>query len=283
MTAGSNPNDLERRKLTPSDAATLLTLSDEAGWNQTVDDWRLMLTLGEGIGYWQSERPVASALILPFDTDFAWLSMVLVTAAWRRRGLASALTESCLKRAQTLGLSLRLDATDAGRAVYRRFGFADQYTFTRYLAQSPRGGEAPTNPTISDDLTQAADFDAKVFGADRRKILANFADRRPSLARVLDCNGACTGIIFGRDGHRATHLGPLAADDAQGAIVLLAAAIRGAGGPLIIDAIDDRPAFAEHLADMGFVAQRQFTRMSLGGPALNAPDSSFAVAGPEYG
>lgn len=283
MTAGSDPNGLDRRSLTPNDATALLSLSDEAGWNQTADDWRLMLKFGDGVGYWRAEQPIASALMLPYGAGFAWLSMVLVAAAWRRQGLASRLTLDRLERARTLGLSLRLDATDAGRAVYRRFDFTDQYTFTRYLAETPaiEDSSAPTERSV--DLDQAAELDAKVFGANRREVFSNFVDRRPALAQTAISNGACTGFVFGRDGRRATHIGPLVADDPPTAIAFAEGAVRAAGGPVIIDAMDGRPDFLDRLSEMGFVGQRRFTRMSLGEPPLHPPRASSAVAGPEFG
>ncbi len=38
------------RAMRPEDAEAALALSQEAGWNQTVEDWRFMLGRGRGLG-----------------------------------------------------------------------------------------------------------------------------------------------------------------------------------------------------------------------------------------
>jgi len=286
VTAGSDPSGLDRRALRPDDAVSLVGLSGDAGWNQTEDDWRLMLELGEGFGYWQSETPVATALILPYGSQFAWLSMVLVAEAWRRQGLASRLTEVCLKRARALGLALRLDATDTGRAVYRRFGFTDQYTFTRFAADRPTVGNEATadvRTATVDDLDAIAAYDAASFGAGRKAVLTALLKGRSSLGWVSDANDACAGFVLGRDGCRAIQFGPLVADDTPTAIALAAAALRDLRERVFVDVIDGRDDFLSWLAEAGFVPQRQFTRMSLDEPAFDPPPASFVVAGPEFG
>lgn len=83
--------------LSPAHLSAALALSAEAGWNQTGDDWRLMIRHGRAIGLEApGGRLVASALALPYGGRFAWISMVLVTADWRRKGLASRLMRSCI-------------------------------------------------------------------------------------------------------------------------------------------------------------------------------------------
>jgi len=286
VTAGSNLSGLNYRALRPDDAVRLVRLSGAAGWNQTEADWRLMLGLGEGFGFWQSERPVATALILPYGSDFAWLSMVLVAERWRRNGLASRLTEACMEKAHALGLALRLDATDAGRAVYRRFEFTDQYTFTRFAADQPViGGDATTDvrAATDSDLDAIAAYDAASFGAGRKAVLAALVHGRSSLAWISEVEGTCAGIVLGRDGCRAVQLGPLVADDTQTAIALATSALRDVHEPVFIDVVDGRDDFLAWLTTAGFAAQRQFTRMSLNEPAFDSAPTSFVVAGPEFG
>ncbi|MEX0759335.1 MAG: GNAT family N-acetyltransferase, partial [Tistlia sp.] len=86
------PEGLEAVALAAAPEAERLALSCEAGWNQTPADWHRLLGLGLGFGLAERGGPlVASAVLLPYDRDIAWISMVLVTARWRRRGLASLL------------------------------------------------------------------------------------------------------------------------------------------------------------------------------------------------
>src|ERR1700744_4989605 len=111
--------------LSPEDALAGLALSDEAGWNQTLEDWRCFLLCGTVFGMRDDEgRVIATAALLP-SPPVTWISMVLVTAHWRRRGLANALMTRCIETARAHNLEPWLDATPAGAAVYRPMGFAE--------------------------------------------------------------------------------------------------------------------------------------------------------------
>ena len=112
-------------RLGPDDARAGLALSTEAQWNQNEADWRFFLTAGEVFGVHDREGLlIASAALLPYGSGNAWISMVLVTANWRRRGLATKLVDACLAAAAKQGLTTWLDATPAGAAVYGPLGFA---------------------------------------------------------------------------------------------------------------------------------------------------------------
>ena len=88
-------------QLGPGDAAGGLLLSTEAHWNQNEADWRFFL--GKGIVFGVRDRRdtlVATAALLPYTESDAWISMVLVTESWRRRGLATRLVDTCLNYRQ---------------------------------------------------------------------------------------------------------------------------------------------------------------------------------------
>src|ERR1700759_3420210 len=98
--------------LSPDDSAAGLALSTEAHWNQNEADWLFFLNRARVFGARDRDgRVVASAALLPYTTTAAWISMVLVTASWRRRGLATRLVDTCLDTAGKLGLTCWLDAT----------------------------------------------------------------------------------------------------------------------------------------------------------------------------
>src|SRR6185437_15454465 len=99
------------------DAKGSLALSREAHWNQNEADWRFFLSAGTVYGLRDADRRlIATAALLPYRSGHAWISMVLVTAAWRRRGFASRLVDACLAAAARQGLTAWLDATPAGAA-----------------------------------------------------------------------------------------------------------------------------------------------------------------------
>ena len=92
------------------------------------------------------------------------------------------------------------------------------------------------------------------------------------------------GFVLGRNGHSATQLGPLAAEDEETAQSLLGLALAGVRGPIYIDLVDGKSALRRWLESRGFSPQRPFTRMVYGG-AMTIGDvaRTMAVAGPELG
>ena len=65
--------------------------------------------------------------------------MVLVTADWRRRGIATKLVDACLDAATRRGLTTWLDATPAGATVYGPLGFTPTLQLRRLRLAKPQG------------------------------------------------------------------------------------------------------------------------------------------------
>ena len=84
-------------RLTLDDVAGGLALSDAAGWNQSADDWSLFIAAGAAFGVRdETGALIATAAALPYDAATGWISMVLVAAAHRHRGIASQLVDACV-------------------------------------------------------------------------------------------------------------------------------------------------------------------------------------------
>jgi ribosomal protein S18 acetylase RimI-like enzyme len=282
----------------PLDAASLdgcLALTRAAGWNQNAADWRLMLEIGRGWGLTRADGTlVASTLVLPYG-GFAWVSMVLVLPEQRRQGFAARLLRTALADLRAAGLTPVLDATPAGRAVYLREGFHDNWGFRRYQLANDVPARRRTRadgvrPLAADDWPQLLALDAKAFGASRERLLRALAMRLPAAALVLERSGAIRGFLLGREGQEAWQLGPLvvdsdAGDDGAGtAQALLDAALGELPVPIYLDAADHAASLVVSLAARGFACQRPFTRMVFGaGGAPGDAAKIMLVAGPELG
>lgn len=295
------------RPLGTDDLPGALQLTRAAAWNQNEADWRMMLELGRGwgidtVGDDARTQLAASIVVLPYGDAFAWVSMVLVSPAFRGRGYAQQLLRHALGALASNGLGGVLDATPAGYPVYVQEGFVDSWGFRRYRRDPafPTPTRIERTPNRASRGTAAASFtvravdekdwpaiaalDLPAFGADRTPLLRRLAQRLPHAAHVAELDGAIVGFVLGRDGREAAHVGPLVAADAAAAYALLDAALAPLGGPVYVDATDAQPQLLAAIAEHGFVLQRPFTRMLC---ALDrAPgDASkvFLVAGPELG
>ena len=263
-------------RLGVEDAAAGLKLSTEAHWNQNEDDWRFFLSDGVVFGIRDGAQLVATAALLPYPGDNAWISMVLVTASHRRRGLATRLVDACLAMARERGLTSWLDATPDGAAVYGPLGFTPTLQLRRLklVKSASMSGQAPSSATL--DALRARD--RRATGLDRTALLSAFAQRPGS--RIVSANGA---IALVRDGRTARHIGPLFADDAAAALTLVDAIARSETGPLLLDAVASQAAFPEALTASGWSIERPFQRMRFGPATAVAEEMPFAVAGPEFG
>ncbi|MBB4391297.1 GNAT family N-acetyltransferase [Bradyrhizobium sp. ERR14] len=258
------------------DATAGLALSTEAHWNQTDEDWRIFLRDGVVFGIRDGMRLVATAALLPYSGNNAWISMVLVSGTHRRRGLATRLVDACLETARQNGLTSWLDATPDGAAVYGPLGFTPTLQLRRLKLMKPARAEAP--PSSSATLDALRIRDRRAIGFDRTALLSAFAQRSGS--RIVGANGA---IALVRDGRTARHIGPLLADNAAAALALVDAIVRSETSPLLLDAVASQAAFLEGLTASSWTIERPFQRMRFGPATVTGEEMPFAVAGPEFG
>jgi GNAT superfamily N-acetyltransferase len=277
--------ELRPVKLDATHISSGVALSAEAHWNQNAADWSLMLERGTAIGFQGPDGEiVGTALILPYGEKFGWISMVLVTLPWQRRGVATNLLHECISMLEARGLAQILDATPAGALVYAPLGFESQFEMQRWEAAKVTIAAPPSprcRPFEPADLPSILDYDREIFGGDRSGILSGLASRGDGIAQVAMTG---TGYLFGRDGRRALQIGPICADDAGTAIDMLVSALSRVSGPVFIDVPNMHDGVVAFLKERGFTAQRPFTRMYRGAPAgFGDPARMFAVAGPELG
>ena len=267
------------------DAANALVA--EAGWNQNTADWRIFLELGRAFAVKDAGgRLAATAATLPYPSGFGWISMVLVSGPFRRQGIATRLLQRCIDALREADMVPVLDATPAGREVYRPLGFRDGWAITRWRCSAA----SPVKQTKGARLLCAGDWpavlalDAQAFGCDRAPLLGRLRARSAHFACVIEKDGRLRGFLLGREGRAATQLGPIVAEDETAAAELAAFARGRIAGPVLVDTLDRHGALARWLEAHGFAKERPYTRMALGRDELfGDPGRLAAIAGPELG
>jgi GNAT acetyltransferase-like protein len=283
------------RELGPGDLQDALRLSTSAGWNQQIEDWRCLRDLA-GAGAFAAvsgSRVLGTALALDY-TAFAWIAMMLVDASFRGQGVGARLLEAAMNSIPP-ERTIRLDATPAGRPLYRKHGFLDETTLTRSVAPAARRAAVPVpgrdsvRPLLMADVPFVARTDSIVFGGDRRAVLTWALDRAPHYARMIE--GAAPQYTLGRPGRLFDQIGPVVAADDVAATALVSAALESAAGrAVVIDAFDGSLAFTSWLRARGFADERALFRMRRAGrtaaprdrPPSGAPFSEFAILGPDF-
>ncbi|AML51793.1 GNAT family N-acetyltransferase [Falsihalocynthiibacter arcticus] len=259
-----------------------MELSTEAAWNQTADDWQLFLSHGAVFGIVEDGVLSASAAIMPYGIEVAWISMVLTRKSRRGCGFGTRLLRHCLSEIDAQNRTAVLDATPAGEVIYRKLGFEGYDTFTRWAGT---GGGKLCCAAVAPDLAPAILTANQAFGADRTELLSNFARRRSDLCRYEPDTTLCA---FGRDGRLATQIGPIASasslSDGSEIAALVTDLIDSIAGPVFMDVADHCTQLVARLETLGFEKQRPFLRMKRG-PWLPPENGSTiaAIAGPEFG
>lgn len=278
------------RTMTVDDIPAGLSLCRYAGWNQLSRDWELFLRLnppGCRVAFDETGVVVGTATTLPYQDHFTWIGMVLVDPKKQRQGIGTQLLTDALQLTKKV-TTVKLDATPAGREVYLRLDFVDEYPITRMHLSGPSLNLLPLSiarPAHADDFPHLLKFDREVFGADRKSLLEwNFAGA-PQLAFVLEVEGKINAFCLGRPGYNFLHIGPVVAQDIEGAIHVLSAALQNcADQQVILDVADHHAEWKKLVSSLGFVSLRPLTRMYRGTNAFpGIPEKQFAILGPEFG
>jgi GNAT superfamily N-acetyltransferase len=277
--------------LSASELDDVCALVREANWNQLAADWGVFIDRGRVYAMQSPDgRTVATTATLPYDR-FAWISMVLVAGAYRRRGLATLLMRRAMQDLAESDLVPILDATPEGRAVYRTLGFEDSWGFNRLLRRERHSVEAPLvsatigiRPIADQDWPALCAYDGAAFGAERGGVLRGLRGRLPPAELIAERGGHIAGFLLGRDGGLAPHVGPLIADDDTVAQALLACALARLDTAVFIDLANAKARLRSWLEACGFAAVRPFTRMIYGSPRrYDDAQRTYAVVGPEFG
>ena len=280
------------RLLAIRDARRALRLSDEAMWNQTVEDWRFLIDSGEAVGLDSgNNRIVGTAAILPFEAlpgepGIGWISMLLVTRVFRRKKLGGWMLDWAADTLRARGLTPVLDATPAGRKVYARRGFIAGQGLLRLRGMG--GARANVPPTIigleKRHMPEVVLHDAAILGGLREHVLRYLLAAGPGLALAIPGRDGLDGFLFARPGRIAVQLGPISAANSEIAFTLVDGALaRLPNVPVLIDAFDEQYAFCSALRRRGFLEERPFTRMYSGDLPNMRRHQQFAAAGPELG
>jgi GNAT superfamily N-acetyltransferase len=265
-------------------------LSTEAGWNQTMKDWERAMSLARRRGRFAGRlngQLVATAVLIEHGNHCGWVGMVLVDERFRRRGYGTAMLDRTIAAADDAGLQwIGLDATDMGRPLYLKRGFADVGHKDRWrLAKPVRRLKLPAMEVL--ELCEPAwELDYEATGIDRSPMFSTMYCDPHIEGLVLRDGSHVAGFGLSRPGRIGAYIGPVIARTQEVATEIISKLLErfqpAHDQPVFIDV--PRGSFVESwLKAEGFEAVRSWTRMIRGKPYENQPEMVFAIAGPELG
>ena len=263
-------------------------------WNQTVDDWKRVLTLNP-TGCYVAEcnnTMAGTATTTRYGKDLAWIGMLLVHPEFRRKGIARALLKTCVDHLSDVQC-IKLDATPLGKPLYDQFGFHDEWPLTRWELEGspsenrPSSHEADfiTRSLTRDDIQSIGSFDKRTFGVLRKDLLESYICSESTTCAEFVNSTTPTGYAMIRRGSRASYLGPIVADSAAIAERLVLGLTTRAARELTFWDIPDINSAATVLAkSMGFRKQRPLMRMFRGANSFpGVPSKYFGIIDPSLG
>lgn len=270
------------------DIADGLSLCRQAGWNQLASDWEIFLHLSPNqcIVANKGSKVVGTVTTIRYQKKISWIGMVLVDPAYKRQGIGIQLMQEALQilcREETI----KLDATPAGREVYLKLNFVDEYALSRMvrIASEKQLNVSSAQTVHKNDLPKIINFDREIFGADRQPILEWMWEGAPRYAFIAEEKNEVQGYCLGRNGHNFIHIGPIIAKNLEIAKDLVSAALNNCmGHSVILDILHFEPAWREWLISVGFAEQRPLIRMYRGSNRFpGVPERQYAILGPEFG
>jgi predicted N-acetyltransferase YhbS len=212
-----------------------------------------------------AEGELVGTGVLCVNGRVGWIGTVWVEPAWRRRGIARALTQATLDAADEAGCrTLVLVATEEGRPLYEQLGFEVQ---TWYRILEIAGTHGPPDPAVRPfapgDLDAMAALDRAATGEDRAHLIRAFA--APDTTRILERpDGSLGGFVIRAPWGGGATIAPRLED----AVTILHArrVAAGAGKPVRAGLLEENVAGIERLAAEGWTDSWSAPRLVRGEP-----------------
>lgn len=279
------------RQMRKADIDEAMQLKRAENWNQTEEDWKMLLALNPSLCLVASYNNtiVGTATAINYNDNVAWIGMMLVSKAFRGLGISKYLLSTIIEKLNKCK-SIKLDATPEGVPVYQKLGFKVEFEIDRMVASKVDMSYSEINgssvrPILKDDIGKVLKNDLKIFGSDRSKLILFLFKNHRDKAWCLQKNKILRASVFGRPGSNFMQVGPLIAETTDDAQKLITVILRHfVGNAVVLDVLSDKIELKNMLTLLGFVIQRSFSRMYLNNNTFHGfKERQFLIAGPEVG
>ena len=279
------------RTIKPVDIADCKFLSEDEGWNQTEKDWKFIVNNPQNVCLLaeMEHKIIGTATAINYSGKIAWIGMVLVDKAYRGKGIGKMLISNILNLLNSFK-SVKLDATSAGKFLYEKIGFKNEYLIQRmvsssYINKQPFHSGVQAEPIAFSDLAEIVALDASAFGAERAHLIKFLFTENQRNSFCIKKYGKITAIALGRSGRKYQQIGPLIAPSTEEAVILVSHILKTvADQSVVVDVYAEKKKLIKWLSLVGFSRQRDFMRMYLNeNPYPGKPENQFLICGPEFG
>ena len=275
----------------PGDIVRGMNLSNAEGWNQTEEDWKLLVQNPQNICLLAecNQKIIGTTTAMNYANQVAWIGMVLVDKEYRGQGVSKLLLTSILKKLESFA-SIKLDATPVGQQVYKKFDFENEYLISRLVTGSMKNLSFNYDTVFAEsiqlkDIEEVIAFDEHVFGTNRRPLIKSLIQRYPHKAWLLKRNNSIAGFALGREGNKYHQVGPVVGSTINDVQILIRKALKKLNNqPVVVDVLCDKEDLINWLTSIGFTMQRHFVRMYKKENSFpGVVNEQYLICGPEFG
>jgi predicted N-acetyltransferase YhbS len=182
------------RTMKPDDIAATTEVVLNGGWGDRQVWFSFAASHDQCVPFVaELDDEIVGTAIATINGNAGWVGTVFVAPQARGRGIGGALTDATIDALEAAGCrTLVLVATDEGRPIYERRGFAVETSYFMIEAPGTGSGVSPLRPFRGEDLEEVVMLDRKATGEDRAHLFREFATE--TSAR---CMGAEDGALRG--------------------------------------------------------------------------------------
>jgi GNAT superfamily N-acetyltransferase len=270
-------------RLTAEGIRDNVALARAVGWQDVESDWRVLHEAAIVLGVRREGRLVGQGALGLYG-EAGTIAKMIVAPELQGQRLGGRLLDALLEEAGRRSTrALGLVATDAGRPLYERRGFAAVGEVV-VLTGTPDA----TGPVGA--AARLADADAAVrveelwMSCSRAGLLRARFREAIATAASFQADGKPGGYAMATAQGATALIGPVVAEGEDEARVLTEALVRAAPGPARIDVPAEQHGFRQWLARIGFREQGARLEMARGAPRLPwQVQQRFALASQAWG
>ncbi|RWO26035.1 MAG: N-acetyltransferase [Mesorhizobium sp.] len=261
-----------------------LKLSQEMGWPYRQEDWEFAVKVGNGLVLERAGQVIGTAMSWNYGQAYATAGMIIVTGSAQGGGNGSRLFDGLLQA--TDGRSVLLNSTEEGLALYKRRGFTAWGTVVQHqglltVAVTQSARDDIRQATVS-DLAAIQAFDERATGMPRPSMVAGLADA--GNVSVIERAGRIAGYAIARRFGRGYVVGPVAAESAQDARLLILAQLATLHGQFVRIDVYAEHGLGDWLDSLGLARVGAVIAMVKGRrPVCDGTARMYALANQSFG
>ncbi|WP_394893320.1 GNAT family N-acetyltransferase [Mesorhizobium sp. AaZ16] len=261
-----------------------LKLSQEMVWPYRREDWEFAATVGQGLVLERAGEVIGTAMWWNYGQAHATAGMIIVTASAQGGGYGSQLFNGLLEA--TDGRDVLLNSTEEGLTLYKRRGFTPWGAVLQHqgplIVAAMADASDDIRPATVLDLAAIQGFDERATGMPRPSMVAALADLGNVV--VIDRVGGVAGYAIARRFGRGYVVGPVAAESAQDAQLLILAQLAKLKGQFVRIDVYAEHGLSDWLERVGLKQVGYATAMVRGQrPVSDGPARMYALANQSFG